>query len=434
MEKIKIGEIYYLKIKACPIQQKNVNFFISTLLVKDLLQICTFKPADYYEVEERFIEMELGEEKINPKELLKQKRKEEFNRHLDTTKIKEIEKYLQNEQDISIFPNNLILATSYKNEKLDIEDKDIIEILNNNASSELIDYFNSISGLYYDKKDSTIYIPLIPNTFLVVDGQHRLVGFTNLYELQNSYQMPVSILIDMDNSVLANIFYTINTKQKPVNKSVLEYMTNLFANELVESKLIHEYIRVLNDNKKSPLYKQIKIFGTGKGLISFAVLHQLLLEMVLPATKRSHKIPIFRDLFVNEDYQYIILNSIVRYFKALKKILSDDEHGNWKKDIIFTKTVGITALIRIQPNIILKILDQKEYLNSSKNIDSIEGNDYYNILKNINHIDTKPYSKTSGLGVATKLKQELIKHLEIEKYNKDFIFNKKIEWITKYYI
>ena len=55
------------------------------------------------------------------------------------------------------------------------------------------------------------------------------------------------------------LFYTINYTQKSVDRSILYHLANSFSNELTEFKLLHEFIRMLNENEKSPLKDKIKI-------------------------------------------------------------------------------------------------------------------------------------------------------------------------------
>lgn len=422
-----IKNIDYIVTSAVRFEQNKISYYMFSLSVYDLVKICAFKPAVYNRIDDDYAEIDLGKSEINIDDLIKDNKNEDFNRHLDKNKLAQIKKYVEEKENFT-FPNSVILSGHDKNSKLSDEflNKSIEEHINDNSS--LLDEFNSYNGIYFDKFNSKIYIPLIYGSLLIVDGQHRIAGLEKLEEKkQKEIYLPINLVIDQVNSVLSNMFYTINATQKPVNPSVLEYMTNLFLENISESKMHQEYIRLLNDNKKSPLFKQVKMFGTGEGLIAFAPLHKAFMNMTLPTTVRSSKIPILRALFENKEKRYLILNLVVFYFKAVKELFYDN--NTWKPDTPYTKTIGIVLLLDIFPRVILKILNTK-YTTNINSLENITEKDILGVLSPILNIDVKPYLKGSSMGMTRRLKEETIKELGLEKYDEKF--SDSIDWINKY--
>jgi len=422
---VNINGFSYYKVDAIAIMQNGMKFYILGLNVQDIARVSTRKPADYNAVEDKFVEAALTDTKIQVKDLIQDNKDENFNRHLDEKKLNNILKYVKNNAT-PIFPNSLILAAYDKENKLINNDINPIELIGDESEN-----FNQENGVYFYEREKKLFIPIIEKSILIVDGQHRIAALSQLpVEQQQKIELPITLVVGQDNATLSNMFYTINSTQKPVNRSVLEYMTNLFLTDITEAKMFQEYIRVLNDNKKSPLHQQIKMFGTGKGLIAFAPLHENLMNMTIEVSKRSAKIPIFRPLFLREDNQYMILNIIVFYFNALKKLFSDP-NGDWNKDIVFTKTIGLVALLQVFPRIILKIIDTSHNINNEESLLEITQNDFDDKLKDLLKIDTTPYEKAGSMGLSTKLRKKIIQELTLDNYSADLA--KNLEWLSIYY-
>lgn len=426
---MKIKNMDYLVTQAVRFEQNKITYYMFSLDVYDLIKICAFKPAEYNKIDDEYTEINLEESEIDINNLIKDNKDEDFNRHLDKNKLTLIKKYVEEKDDFS-FPNSVILSGYDKNSILSDEfmSKSIDQHIKDNDN--LLDEFNSYNGIFFDDFTNKVYIPLIKNSLLIVYGQHRIAGLTKLdEEKQKKIFLPINLVIGQVNAVLSNMFYTINATQKPVNPSVLEYMTNLFLQNVSESKMFQEYIRLLNDNKKSPLFKQIKMFGTGEGLIAFAPLHKALMDITLETTTRSKKIPILRALFENEDKRYIILNLIVYYFKAIKELFYNNQTQNWDFETPYTKTIGLVLLLNIFPRILLKILDERNNTNLLE-LENITDNDFFKILINIQSIDVSPYLKGSSMGMVKRLKEETISTLNLNSYDEKFVNN--IHWISKY--
>ncbi|MGM8361012.1 DGQHR domain-containing protein [Flavobacterium sp. ARAG 55.4] len=149
-------------------------------------------------------------------------------RKLDTKRAKnEIGKYV-NLVDAT-FPNSIILSISSENAKY-IENEGVLRIL----------YKDDIAK--------------------VLDGQHRIAGFEHYNQSRGTFELIVTIYIDMELEDQAIVFATINKEQRNVSGSLV---TDLFAFAESRSpqKTGHNIARALNNKEGSPFYNKIKILG-----------------------------------------------------------------------------------------------------------------------------------------------------------------------------
>ena len=95
----------------------------------------------------------------------------------------------------------------------------------------------------------------------VLDGQHRIAGFHNYEGKRGTFELIVTIYVDMELEDQAIVFATINKEQKSVNNSLV---TDLFAFAESRSpqKTGHNIARALNKKEGSPFFDKIKILGT----------------------------------------------------------------------------------------------------------------------------------------------------------------------------
>jgi DGQHR domain-containing protein len=114
-------------------------------------------------------------------------------RKLDARREKTLGKYV-NLVDAT-FPNSIILSISSKHAK-------------------------------YDESNGTLKIEYKDNIAKVLDGQHRIAGFQYYQGERGSFELIVTIYIDMELEDQAIVFATINKEQKNVSNSLV---ADLFA-------------------------------------------------------------------------------------------------------------------------------------------------------------------------------------------------------------
>lgn len=198
----------------------------------------------------------------------------------------------------------------------------------------------------------------------VLDGQHRIEGLRNYSG--PSFEVNVSIFIDMDIENQAYVFSTVNLAQTKVNKSLV-YDLFEYAKARSPQKTCHNIAVALDSLDGGPFYKRIKRLGTAtEGRFSETLTQATFVESLigyLTSNKAADrdlymrgKTPkhasaeqlekyIFRNMFIDErDLE--IADVILNYFEAIRQSWPDawDKGGSgW----MLNKTNGFKALMRL---------------------------------------------------------------------------------------
>lgn len=254
-------------------------------------------------------------------------------REQSIARLKEIGEYI--EKANSIVPNAIICNLASIKDDIDINE--LIEI---------------------DRLNGTMTFDSEQVELSIVDGQHRLGGFgyTNNQEyFLDNYELIVTILVGLKPAQQAELFATINGKQKPVNKSILYDLSGLSETEYSEQLSAHLITTWFNITEYSPLKGKIKMLGTGEGYISQAAMIDAIVPLFKPAKKSKNineKIdwPVFYKYFLKKEMQPVI-QYLYDYFYCLSDVFSDAwnmKDSEYGKSILL-KTTGFSGLILAYP-------------------------------------------------------------------------------------
>lgn len=336
-----------MKIDIIKINQDGNVFYVGKILARDLINIATTKVRGslssekfntYLEEIDSIIRDEINEgniwylkDSIEDVNIQRKKSKE---------RLQEIGNYINRAN--SIFPNSIIINLSMR--EAPIEDKDI-------DINQLIQITDN--SLYFDETK------VVAN---IIDGQHRLGGFeyaNNIY--LDKYELIVTIMIGLEPAQQAELFATINGKQKAVNKSVLYDLSSMTENEYSMSVTAHLITSWFNVNEKSPLRNKIKMLGEGEGTISQAAM----IEAIVPLIKEKNisfndaeeinkVLPVLNEEFKKQDSK-IIIKFLYDYFKCFKEVFPYEWEYNVRqndiKKYILNKTTGISGILMAFSNV-----------------------------------------------------------------------------------
>lgn len=301
-----VAELDPLEVKVFEVHQPIGAFYVGVMKASDL-QLIAY--ADTRRQSEREIESYSG-----------------IQRELSSRRQNEIKQYIGT-FDAS-FPNSFIISVK---------------------SSNVITETEGSLSLRRDEKTASI-----------IDGQHRLSGFTDLNA--DDFDLIVAIFVDLPLEDQAMLFATINIKQTRVNPSLVY---DLFEETKARSpqKTCHTIAKSLNTDKSSPFYHQIKPLGkrtdeyTGK--LTQATFVKRLLPMVCSnpdvvrdRVKRGEKLDpddldnracIFWRFFA-EEKDWAILRVVTNYFAAVAEVFGEDWTGS---DSPLGRTIGFAALTRL---------------------------------------------------------------------------------------
>ncbi len=145
-------------------------------------------------------------------------------RPLDPARVKEIREYVQTVD--ACFPNTIIVSVSSHD----------VEI-----------------------RDSILRVVSKPGTAVIIDGQHRLAGFS--LDTKVDFDLLVTFFIDLELEEQAYLFSTINTKQTRINPSLARDLLEFSSVETPE-KVAHAIAKSMNTDINSPWHGQIKMLGS----------------------------------------------------------------------------------------------------------------------------------------------------------------------------
>jgi DGQHR domain-containing protein len=419
----------YLKVDLVQIRQKNQSFYLAKIKASDFLKIYTVRPAQYdlekhstlansFQADDQYYSHLIKEDKDNIKE-------KDFQRDPNDDRLTKIVKFLK-EEEYAFFPNTIISNCELIN---DWEDYDIDEDSSEETFLKLEDRPAFLSFLRNENNHYKLYIPYIPNSVLVIDGQHRLVGLERSEKnIKDMYDLVISFIIGFDRSIIAKQFYTINYEQKPVNKSLLYQLTGEFTREINELSFMHNVVKLLNELDSSPFHGRVKMLGTtpkdiskeakSKLSISQAFLIDSTIRFISEKAIGSLYTPIFLKYFKNSTDHIHIVRTIARYFSAVKELKNDWETP--AKSLI-SKGMGVAALLKTL-NLLFPIIYKKELESKWENLSKLTTDDFKRILgglENVNFGTDGPFGKTGSAGSINKIKDSILSNLSYINMPKD---------------
>ena len=159
--------------------------------------------------------------------------KQGFQRRLDKLRAKQIADYIDIEN--GVIPNSIILSAQ--------------------PAAQL-----KVIG-----RGKTVEFSPTKKAFLVLDGQHRVFGFS---QAKTFLRVPVVIFNDLEHSEEARLFMDINTKQRPVSNELLLDIKKLAGYETGKEQLLGEVYDLFNSMPDSPLNGLLSPFEKSSGTLS----------------------------------------------------------------------------------------------------------------------------------------------------------------------
>jgi DNA phosphorothioation-associated DGQHR protein 1 len=309
----------------------------------------------------------------------------------DPKRLKPIAAYIDRED--AAFPNAIIVAANQEKDTGLIEDVgDPDEESGEKAPTKPEELWR------VDEDDDgchTLVIPSGRKMVSVIDGQHRLFSFAEALPRRLGMQLICAVFLDLPHPYQAQLFATINSNQKPVDKSLTYEMFGYNIEEEDEvywspDKLAVYFTRRLAVDEKSPLKGRIiiapvrdetleKIIGTSGWKVSTAVIVEGIMRLftgnpkadaaalmkerrksrLAIADQRSDRSPL-RDLYLGQK-DAVIYTLVLNYLIACEQIF-------WKEasaGSFITKAVGIQALFDILRRLARPTLDARDISTSA---------------------------------------------------------------------
>lgn len=157
-----------------------------------------------------------------------------FQRRLDPRRAKEIANYI--DSGMGTIPGSIILS----------------------AQPE--------ANFRYDRAKRTISFKKISRAFFILDGQHRVYGFTQAKNKR--LRVPVVIYEGLKTPEEVSLFMDINTKQRQVPNELLLDIKNLARSETDEEAKLRSIYDLFNQESDSPLFGLMSPSEKAEGKLS----------------------------------------------------------------------------------------------------------------------------------------------------------------------
>jgi DGQHR domain-containing protein len=361
-----------INLKLIKVTQNSNEFYIGKIKARDLIRISTIHWRDSGESKENKYLDEVRS-KLNVVES-----ENGIQRIIQKKRLKEIADYLASEN--GLLPNSIIVSLNNK------------WIENDSEENFQANGFKAVE-IDNDILELKITDPDLVDAF-IVDGQHRLAsfGYSDNLNVIDNYELVVTIFLDLEIPLQAEIFSIINGKQRPVNKSLLYDLSAFKDDEYNEIKRCHSIVKWLDSHTISPFYNEVKMLGTGFGSISQSAFIDELIRYMKERTTNKHR------SFLRKKEEKEIIKIILSYFKAAKEVYYNQWDNN---EYVLKKTTGFGALMKLMYYIyMLLFVEGREF-----KINNIKP-----IFEKINPetFSVKRVGKVGSQGVQVQLYKEMI--------------------------
>src|ERR671913_2346268 len=195
----------------------------------------------------------------------------------------------------------------------------------------------------------TLKVPEREGILRAIDGQHRLLALHAALDTfgPDPFTVPAIIFDQLPEDHVVQMFVTINAKHTRLNPS---HLVSLSGRQLYRDENLaaaHDIVRALNERDDSPLFKNIKLLGVGKGKVAQAPLAQELKKLFASdafgaGRKGSEFLEEARKFYVN-------------YLKQIAQVFGAAWNG---RKYSIKSANALRAFIRVAPDVVRR-LDQE---------------------------------------------------------------------------
>lgn len=347
-----------------------------------------------------------------------------YQRIIKKDRLKAVREFINNK---GYFPNSLIISIdTKKGQKLQFD----------KASLQVEDSLSKIGILHLPKTYQSAY---------VIDGQHRLYGYSDS-DYASKSSIPVVAFVDLDKKEQLKMFMDINENQKAVHKSL---KNTLKIDMLWESPNYSERNTAImlnialrmGEDSKSPLYGRVvtgeNITTTDRCITLEYIKDALAKSSFFNVYKKNNSIDRYGTLAKNDNKGTIdnILPMIYKYFDIIEK--NCKEQWDQGKDGYLTMNNSMYAMIKILDDMVNIALKKQGKTSSAKWEDvftdcTVHINSLCETIKNLSDIDKQAVKNARGGNAKT----DTYRIWQVALYNTDntFINDDLKEYMEEYCI
>ena len=343
-----------------------------------------------------------------------------YQRLIKKKRLMEVKSFINNG---GYFPNSIIISIDANNRKL------IFDLANLQAD----DSISKIGILHLPQKYRSVYI---------IDGQHRLYGYSDSKYASNN-TVPVVAFVDLEREEQVKLFMEINENQKTVSKNLRNTLNSDMLWSSPDYNQRRQALRLniaqyLGEELSSPLFGRV-IIGETENTPKCCIT----IDFIQQALKKSSFFSIYGkqnaiiengtfDTGTNESTRDVFYPFIEGCLTYLKENLEEEWEKGDKEAGILTINTGIYAVIRVISDIVDHLISSQSINPKAMKTDELINEvKYYldpiiNFYKNISIEDRTSIKKTYGGGAPTKYWRILQKAINSERH--DFNPSGMEEW------
>ena len=273
-----------------------------------------------------------------------------YQRLVRKNRLKAIGKYIDNN---GYFPNSIIINIETKNNKS----------LNFDHAQKIEHDGSTNCGI--------LHLPKVYKSAFIIDGQHRLLGYSKTAENSN-HTIPVVAFHNLPAEEQAKIFIDINRTQKSIPANLLQSIMadsnwNSNNDKLALSALKTRLFTEMNSDDNSPFYKRIILTEEKKTATRCLTLRTLMMWGVNRVNYLGilRKDKLIQQGYLQGDNHDETLQRSKKFFNYCFTYIEEQLPSQWEKGNseggFIAMNVGVSAIIRILDDILEFVVEKEGF-------------------------------------------------------------------------
>ena len=302
---------------------------------------------------------------------------------------------------VSILPNDVLKSVCFVSRRDEDSEKGFQRTLNESRAKDIARYLDELKGIIpsalilsaqdnarfaIDSSKGEISFVTNPNSFMVLDGQHRLYG---LLKSTKKYVIPVIIFNKLNTTQEVNLFIDINTTQKGVPTTLLLDIKNLSGRETKK------------EDRQRQLFDRLNKESVMAGLLSPA---KSQVGKITRVSFNQSTSELFESGFFQDKDNETIFKGVKNYLEAAEKVFKKSKSEKAK----LTNSIFFRALFAVFHEVVDKAL---------KEFSDLKVESFSNVLEPISKLNFDSYTGTSN---ATLSKVVSDMRIELNEYERRY--------------
>jgi DNA sulfur modification protein DndB len=281
---------------------------------------------------------------------------------------------------LTVMPSTILFDTSKVSQADKDKEKEYQRLLGSKRAGDIARYIlagyvipgaiilsaQKEANLQFESDNNRLTFSLVPNSFIVIDGQHRLYGIH-----QSGLDLPVAVCIleNLDLEQEVQYLLDINSTQRGIPRTLQLELTQLAAKPASKDEVRQRLFDELNERPESPLSGRMSPTITTPGKLSFTTFRGAI-DSVLETA-------LFKQMSFDDK-----LKLLINFLSAIEDVLIEsDGNSNRLTHSAFFQAI-FSAFLDITEFVMMKFGNYQQ-------------DSFFDIVQPIGNIDWEPYKSTN---------------------------------------